>query len=210
MNKVIKCLLIVVFSLSFIITNAQNYEITPIVGYQFGARVSAYNSSTQTSGDIRFVPSLNYGAAINVGIPTNNMRIEFMWTRQDTKAEWITFTTEEIDDVAVEYFMISGYREQTFDALELFGGITLGAVNVAAQSSGESQARFTVGFGGGVKYMISPAVGIRVHSRLLMPVQWFSGGFTIGTGGAGVGVGASSTIISGDVGGGIVIRLGDT
>ena len=199
-----------IFILLISVAFSQSIEITPVIGYQFGATVDAYRQSTQTYGEVRFVPDMNYGAAINVGLPLRGTRIEFMWTRQDTKAQWRALITEEIDDVVVEYFMLSGWKEVEYGQLVPFGGFTVGAVNVAAQSSNDAETRMAVGLGGGLKYFVSDKVGIRAHARFLMPVQWFSGGFTIGTGGAGVGVGASSTIFSGDVGGGLVIRLGQS
>lgn len=208
MNKVLKALIAVVFSCGIVTSQAQTVEITPIVGYQFGLKANAIRNGV--AGNIRIVPAMNYGAAINVGIPAADTRIEFMWTRQDSRAEWQAFTSEVLEDVAVEYFMLSGLREMEFGALTPFGGLSVGAVNFAGQTSGETGTRMAVGFQGGAKYMITDNIGLRAHVRFLMPVQWFSAGFTIGTGGAGAGVGASSTIFSGDVGGGLVIRLGQT
>ncbi|MBS0000377.1 MAG: hypothetical protein KFF73_15455 [Cyclobacteriaceae bacterium] len=50
-------------------------------------------------------------------------------------------------------------------------------------------------------------MGIMVHARLLLPVQWFDAGFSMGTGGAGAGITTGSSIIQGDIGGGLVISL---
>ena len=210
----LKNLLIVSLLLcSSLFVQAQNIEVSPIVGYQFGMKAkSIYRPSTNQFGDLRIVPDMNYGAALGVKLPLKGVRLEFMWTRQDseiTYKPYNSFETENLGDIAVEYFMLSGWKELEMDQLGPFAGFTIGGVNFAPQAVGSQQAfKMAVGLGGGIKYFFTENVGIRAQVRMLVPVEWFGLGFTIGTGGSGAGATVSSTIISGDVGGGLVFRFG--
>ena len=57
--------------------------------------------------------------------------------------------------------------------------------------------------------MFSEKIGLDVHIRALAPVTWGGIGVGVGTGGVSTGAYVGSSFISGDVGGGIVIRLGE-
>ena len=67
--------------------------------------------------------------------------------------------------------------------------------------------KFTVGLKGGLKFFISDRIGLFARARLLLPVQWAGGGVWFG-GGSGVSLNVGSSIVTGDVGGGIIISLG--
>ena len=57
--------------------------------------------------------------------------------------------------------------------------------------------------------MFSDHIGLDMHIRALAPISYGGVGIGIGTGGISSGVYAGSTFISGDVGAGLVIRLGN-
>jgi hypothetical protein len=95
-----------------------------------------------------------------------------------------------------------------------FGNIGLGAVIFdPSRPEFASESRFAVGLNGGVKIGLSHRIALQLRGGILMPMQFGGGGLfcSIGTGGSGCGVnvGASTTIIQGDISGGIVLRLGD-
>ena len=73
--------------------------------------------------------------------------------------------------------------------------------------------RFAVGLNGGVKIDLGTRLALQLRGAMLLPMQFGGGGLFcgIGTGGSGcsVSVGASTTVIQGDISGGIVLRLGD-
>jgi hypothetical protein len=66
---------------------------------------------------------------------------------------------------------------------------------------------FAMSFAGGVKIYASDKFGIRLQGRLLLPMYFSGGSMYVGTGGAGVAVGAGIPIVQGDVGVGIFLRI---
>jgi len=123
---------------------------------------------------------------------------------------------QNLGDVDVHYYQIGGVRETPVgDNVDAFGTLSFGGTtfspknDIYESNSGEryslnNKTYFSVGVGGGVKLWLSDVIGIRLQARMLMPVTW--GGFYFGTGGSGATVG--SAIISGDVGGGLVFKIG--
>ncbi|MCK7528585.1 MAG: hypothetical protein MZV64_69045 [Ignavibacteriales bacterium] len=63
--------------------------------------------------------------------------------------------------------------------------------------------RFSIALGGGVKVYLSDKVGLRFQGRLLIPMQFEGGSVYVGTGGAGVAVGAYTAFVQGDFSGGL-------
>src|SRR5262249_30245989 len=70
------------------------------------------------------------------------------------------------------------------------------ASNVNVKS--ETQYLFSLSAGGGVRINMNEKFDIRIQSRLLLPVNWASGGLYFGTGGAGVGVSGGSSMPQGE------------
>ena len=113
-----------------------------------------------------------------------------------------------MSDLATEYFQVGITRQHDTGAAVVFGTGTLGAVNFApSDKTIGSELLMAFSFGGGFKYFFSDQIGIRIHGRMLLPIQWGSVGLFCGTGGCGTSTQLSSTIIQGDVGGGIVFKL---
>ena len=71
-----------------------------------------------------------------------------------------------------------------------FGNVIIGLANFKGkEGQKQSTNMFTFGVGGGIKYFLSDAIGLRLQARLIFPMQ-FSGvglGCGIGTGGGGCG-----------------------
>ena len=76
-----------------------------------------------------------------------------------------------------------------------FGGLNLGAAGLEPKESKYSGVwKFDVDLHLGAKIFPSKKVGIRLQTGLNFPIQYFGAAFTVGTGGSGAGVSATSTI----------------
>lgn len=210
-----------IFSLLFIclliseFVEAQSIQIIPMGGYQFPAGVNVQyrdpNSLTVQNARLRIKGAGNYGLGLHITLPLRGVSVTaaFSNMRSEVTIEPNFEREEKLFDANQEYWMFGILKEvEVQDRLFPFGGVILGWNTVRPQDSiYDNASKFSVGLEGGVKYFLNDVVGIMVHARLLLPVQWVGAGFSIGTGGSGAGISTGSSIIQGDIGGGLVIAL---
>jgi hypothetical protein len=188
------------------LTFGQNLEIIPYMSYQWGGKMEFYE------GDMKFQSSENYGIALNYGLPSGTiLQLEYM--NQSTSLDVRLY--EELGSdyksypVSMNWIQVGGLQGFDFYPLVPFAGITLGALNFNPRTNELQDAwKFALTGQLGLKYYFSERIGIRLHARLLMPIQWAGFGVSIGTGGAGAGINAGSYIFQGDIGGGLIFNLG--
>jgi hypothetical protein len=93
--------------------------------------------------------------------------------------------------------------------IEGYGGTYLGVtIYDQANPSADSHTRFTVAFGAGMKYYITPVMGLRFHAQMYMPI-WGSDFYLSWNPGNGIQPGAVATAVSvfGNFDGGIFFNL---
>ena len=210
-----KLLLSAIMLFTAIIFSEAQVQVTAYTGYQFGSSTNFYGYQNQ--GRFKIKASQDFGGMLALEVRPGT-QAEFSYTYMGTYAtiERGGFTPTNIGDVDVHYYQIGGVQEATVgDNVDIFGTLTVGGTTFVPKSGSyesedgdifrlDNKTYFSVGVGGGVKLWLSDVIGIRIQARMLMPVTW--GGFYFGTGGAGASVG--SAMISGDVGGGLVFKLG--
>src|SRR5688572_3434798 len=148
--------------------------------------------------------------------------IELLYLRQDTEAPTryygvIGSGNGEVNlDLAINYIMLAPTKHflSSNDKLEGFAGFMAGMVIAEASNpdgsalTGEDSAtKFAWGVRLGGIIWASEKVGIRLQTQLLSATQAMGGGFSFGTGGAGVGVSSYSTIYQLGLGGGLVFKV---
>ena len=191
-------------------------ELTPYVGYMWGGKERYAN------GEFRIDGGLTYGLMAGKEIRPGTV-VEFSWNALNTKGRtvlWNDVGDDEDIDVNVNYFLIQGQQlwETGSDVVEPFGMLGVGAAWFSGtKNSGVGAGNtddvwsFAMSLGLGLKAHLSDRIAIRAQGRLLMPLAFGGLGFGcgIGTGGGGCGGGvtAYSTLLQGDVGGGLVIRF---
>lgn len=93
-----------------------------------------------------------------------------------------------------------------------YGLFSLGDSRFSPEESSQDYWRFAINAGLGIKYFITDKVGIRLQTRILMPLYFQGVGFgcSIGTGGSGcgTGIGIGSEILQADFTGGVVLKIG--
>jgi len=182
-------------------------ELTPFAGYMFGGKLRLYE------GELKFKDNMNYGLILDYEVAPDS-KLEFFWSQMNTTAEFRPYYGFEdyrgSFDVNVNYFQIGGVREINNGQVRPFGAFTLGATYFSPQDANISDDwRFSITLGGGAKIWLSDRIGLRLQGRLLMPMYFSGVGFYAGTGGSGMSVGASSTIIQGDFTAGLMIAIGE-
>jgi hypothetical protein len=212
MNILKKIILAILFTATFQVSKAQYVDILPYAGYQFAANVDVWYGTT--AGRLHVNPAGNYGVGLDVVLPYNDIAISFSFTNAQTSMTYRgNFQPEEeLFDISQQYYMFGINKEVDMDKIRPFGGLILGWTTLNPDDPDEPNrgnvTKFTIGLRGGVKFFISDRIGLFARVRMLLPVQWAGGGIWFGGGGSGTSLTVGSSIISGDVGGGIIISLG--
>lgn len=199
-------LIVIVLFISSLVT-AQRVEITPYYGYMFAGKMTLYE------GDFNIRNNPNYGIALDFEVDRRGgIFVELLYDRIDTHADFIEYPTNvttKVFDLSEEYFHIGGlYNSEINKKLATFGVFTLGATRFHPKDSNYGDEwRFSLTFGGGVKYYFSETIGIRLQGRLKMPFNFSSGGVWVGPGGTYT-YGGGSALLQADLSAGIIIRTG--
>ena len=212
MNYLKKIIVALVLLFSFEIADAQYVDIMPYGGYQFAAHVDVWYQNT--TGKLRVKPAGNYGLGIDVVLPYNDISISATFTNAQT---YLTFQSnfqaeEKLFDASQQYWMFGINKEIDMDNIRPFGGLIFGWTTINPDDPDHPEynnvTKFTMGLQGGLKLFISDRIGLFARAKLLLPVQWSGGGIWFGTGGGGVSLSTGTSIVSGDVGGGLIISVG--
>ena len=192
-------------------------DIMPFIGYNFGANVPIYGGEMKVRG------STTYGINLDFNLDQESaIQFSYSITKSEIKIRDYyhpDYNNLEINfsDVSENYFLLGGVRYFGGDKVQPYGTMNLGMAyykftNVDSYYMNYEQSdmfRFAVGFGLGAKVMLTEKIGIDMHVRALAPIQWGGIGIGVGSGGVSTGAYAGSSFISGDVGGGLIIRLGE-
>jgi hypothetical protein len=192
--------------ISFLPSSGQDVELIPYIGYEWSSRVRFYD------GEIRFRPSENYGIALNIPI-SNIMHLNIEYMHQPTQVDiWhysIWGNEKQTFNINNNWFQVGGLKQIDRGKVSPFGGMTFGAAYYNPQTHQiDDKWKFAVTTIIGAKFYLTDKIGLRLHGRLLFPIQWTGLTIGCGTGGCGTGVSAGSYFYQGDIGAGLIFRLG--
>ena len=161
-------------------------------------------------GDLNIKNNSNFGLGMGFHVKSE-IGIEVNWDMRNSSAELLPYDGERtfLTNVKVHHFLgslVYGPRKGKIRPLGIFSmGVTLFH---PTDNNYKDEVLFTIALGLIGKFYLSDRYGIRLQSRLIIPLQFAGGGFMCGTGGCGTYVGSSSRFVEGDFSGGIFIRLG--
>jgi hypothetical protein len=179
--------------------NAQHIELTPFIGYETGAKMHTYNY-----GELRINDGMNWGGTLGVG-PNSSMMFEFSYNHLRTNMKLdVIYDGKQSMDLDVDYYMFGAVKElRDGKATPYFSG-ALGWVNYRTLDKNiENEQKFTLDFAGGLKIKANERVGLKLQARLHLPMYFEGIYFTAGTGGLGMGLGATAFMVQGDFTGAI-------
>ncbi len=141
---------------------AQGFEITPFGGYRFGNDL--FETALGDPVDAEGAPAV--GFAVNVPLGGEGSQFEGLFTHQQIDVLVPSLSgTLRVSHASVEHWQAGGLQE--FDVgyghVRPFLTGTLGLTRYAAA---DSEFRFSVGAGGGVKLFPSPHFGVRLDGRV--------------------------------------------
>ena len=186
-------------------TNAQkNIEIFGLAGYQLNGDV------TVARGELSFDDGMSYGLGIDIPVD-RYMQAEISWSMASSNVSLDEYLGSNIpiSDLYIHTFQAGALVEPNKGKkVSPFGLFSLGAtLFTPTDGKYEDEWRFSIALGGGVKVDLSDKVGLRFQGRLIIPMVFEGTSVYVGTGGAGVAVGAYTAFVEGDFSGGIFFRL---
>ena len=225
MKKIVRfsviTLFIILMSGPSVLRAQGKFELSPFGGYMFGGSLNMYQ------GKFKINNNANYGLALDIEV-ARDTKLELFWTQMNTTAQFnpyygYDYLALSSFNINVGYIQIGSVRELEVDndQIKPFGVFTIGTTYFMPKDATFSTSsqypsgatlddvwKFSVTLGGGVKIFLSDRVGIRLQGNLMLPMFWAGAGFTVGTGGSGVSVGAGTSMIQGDFTGGLIFALG--
>ncbi len=208
-NKNYNSIVLFFFTIA-ILFSSEALAQTEIFGF---AGYMTYSSMAVREGDLQFDDGPNYGFGIDVAIQ-RGVFVELNYTHNQTSVRLKRFNgfNEDLFDMNTHYFQIGAqyeFRKSPKQKAFPYTLATLGATLFDAKDpSLTDEWRFSVAFGVGGKFYLSDKIGLRLQTRLLMPLTFSGGGMWCGTNGCSAGVGAWASLVQFDFTVGVFIRLG--
>jgi peptidyl-prolyl cis-trans isomerase SurA len=156
------------------VTQERKVEITPTVGYRLGGTASTTYSDFIESVEIP--PALSFGLTLEYALRPN-LTLEFIWSHQDSELKLDYRQTppagykERLTHLNVDTFQLGGLWMfgRSGDRLRPYLDFLLGVSVLSPAPQFDTLVRFSGSAGGGVKYHLSDAMGLRLGLRF-MPV----------------------------------------
>lgn len=141
--------------------SAQHVEVAPFVGYRFGGGFF----ELVTGQPVDLDGARSFGVVVDVPV-SNGMQVEGLFTHQraDIVIPVLDLQQPTRWQISVDHWQGGGLQEYGHGRVRPFLTGTLGLTRYAATD--DSEIRFTVAAGGGVKLFPSRHVGVRLDGRV--------------------------------------------
>jgi opacity protein-like surface antigen len=184
---------------------SQSIEISSYYGYQFGGDFRSYE------GDVKFNSSENFGFTLGIKSPYETMvQLEYLLQPTDMVVRFYNSQqgTERIK-INMNWYQLVFIKEFGYGKMVPYGGIGFGAVHAnPVKNEFDDRWKFSMTGKVGFKYFITKKIGLDFHARMLVPIQFGGFSFYAGSGGSGTSVNLGSSILQGDFGAGLILKLG--
>ena len=150
-------ILIALFCLLLLPLPAIALEVTPMGGYRFGGEVK-----TLTGEKLEFDESGSFALAIDFDYEVNT-QIELFWSHQNTNLTGAGGT--EVFNSSIDYIHLGGtvmFPQKNFVPFAAGG---LGITYFSPDQDYNSETRFSLSLGGGIKYFVHERIGLRLEGR---------------------------------------------
>ena len=152
---------------------AQRAEITPFGGYRVGASVGQVDGRPVIDDDGG--PSVGVVVDVVFGGLVDGLKVEGVFSRQtaDLRVRTGIFDPPESVKVEVDQILVGGVRDLSDGRARPFLSGLLGITRYAVP--GDTEVRFAVGVGTGMKFYATRHIGVRLDARGYMTVTDLSG-----------------------------------
>lgn len=153
------------FSLLFFSSAAQagNIEVTPILGYTFGGGLE----NTRTGDSLDLAEGESFGIVLGLHDKSRAGSVyELFYSHQETyiKGDGTTFSSDPRLALAIDYFHLGGTYGKEGEQFNPFVSGGLGVTHMSPER-GDSETRFSLSLGGGLKVPLTERIGLRFEGR---------------------------------------------
>ena len=200
---------IIVYAISLVIStlHAQDeqaptrFEISPFYGYRWGGGLE-----TTTGQELGFQDGRAYGLALDYSpLHSQDVKLELLWSRQESGVDLHGFDGLHHIGMTVDEFQIGGVLETGRDRLRAYITGLLGAT-LFGPDDADSEVRFSLSIGGGVKFFLLRNLALRADLRGYCTVVDSESAF-ISVGGVTVAHFSGSSLWQGEVTGGVTLAF---
>jgi hypothetical protein len=155
---------------------AQTIEITPFGGYRVGGSIGEVTAGPVIDDDGG--PSVGVVVDVVFGTPTNGLKVEGVFSHEEAELKVRTgsFDPPAYVRAQVDHLLVGGSQDLTDGRARPFLSGLLGITRYAVP--GDTEIRFALGVGTGIKFYATPHIGVRLDARGYMTI--------VNLGGAGV------------------------
>jgi len=193
----------------------QGATLTPTAGWQWGGTLEYYDPFYGVGGDVHIEAAETYGGTISVPVRPG-YAAEISYWLQNSKVVGRPDRNPSFDlfDMTTHWIQIAGIRDLGYGESKITPFLC-GGFGTAVFDPGDSeqygkfntQWRFSMHAGGGLRVDMNEKISLRLQSRLLLPTRWMSGGVWFGSGGSGLSINGA-VVPQGDALVGLSIKLG--
>lgn len=148
----------------------KQFELTPAIGYQFGGD---FDVDDPFVGLVRVdvADSVSYGLTFDIPV-SRSLQIELFYARQPTtlRADQGLFVPSlPLGEVDLSYFHAGVLWQSAAGQIRPFALGSLGMTEIDADLPGvDNDYRFSMSLGGGVKFLFTETIGLRLDGRFLI------------------------------------------
>ncbi|WP_283104604.1 outer membrane beta-barrel protein [Shewanella olleyana] len=139
--------------------------VSPFGGYSFGSsEFDISDPNTNESGKLKITEAEHYG--VMIGTTTKDPgNIYFLYSTQATDIRNGAFTDEVFNELDVDYFHLGGSLYFPKGKFKPYVTVSAGATHMRPSGNYSSETRFSMGFGGGAAFEITPQVALFADVR---------------------------------------------
>jgi opacity protein-like surface antigen len=175
------------------------FEISPFYGYRWGGGVE-----TAAGEGLHLQSARAYGLSLDY-TASPDLKFELLWSRQESGVDLHDIEGLNHLGVTVDEFQFGGVLETGYGRLRPYITGLLGATLFGPEDS-DSEVRFSISIGGGVKYFLFRNLALRADIRGFCTVVESESAF-ISSGGVTLVHFSGSTMWQGEVSGGITLAF---
>ena len=153
----------------------ESIELAPFGGYRTGGSVSGELDGTLQ--DFGIQSGASYGGTIDFNLHSGNFKLELLYSRQSTQVEGVIPFVPGGRDLNVEYLM-GGLLQEVGTTKSRFFISLLGGGTRLSPRAFESDTKFSLSLGAGLKFFPARHIGLRFDARAYLTfIQSDSGTF---------------------------------
>lgn len=171
--------------------SAQIFQFNPYIGHTLPIPLKAYYGKFITDGGTNFGANIAWGNGINGGGISQNSFFELQYNYHKSPLVYQDYYNGDRDDLGelkVHNALAGVTKGGGNGIIEGYGGIYAGVTIFDIEDpEAFDYTRFTMAAGAGLKYYVTPVIGIRLHTQFYLPfwasstyLGW-SGGTNSGT-----------------------------